>query len=65
MKEESFERSYIAFISYRHLPLDKEAAERIQKKIENYTVPKEYREKFDGKKAGLVFRDEEDRKSVV
>ncbi|MBR4121778.1 MAG: TIR domain-containing protein, partial [Erysipelotrichaceae bacterium] len=60
MKEESFERSYIAFISYRHLPLDKEAAERIQKKIENYTVPKEYREKFDGKKAGLVFRDEDE-----
>ena len=37
------ERNYVAFISYRHKPLDKEAAERIQKKIENYIVPKEFR----------------------
>ncbi len=54
------ERSYAAFISYRHKPLDKEAAERIQKKIENYVVPKELREKAGGKKLGLVFRDEDE-----
>ena len=60
MTETPAERSYIAFISYRHMPLDKEAAERIQKKIENYTVPKEYREKIGDKKLGAVFRDEDE-----
>ena len=54
------ERSYIAFISYRHLPLDKEAAERVQKKIESYTIPKEFREEFGGKKFGHAFRDEDE-----
>ena len=54
------ERSYVAFISYRHTPLDREAAERVQKKIENYTVPKEFREKVGGKKLGLCFRDEDE-----
>ncbi len=43
------ERSYIAFISYRHKPLDREAAELIQKKIENYVVPKEFREQAGDK----------------
>ncbi|MBO4288740.1 MAG: toll/interleukin-1 receptor domain-containing protein, partial [Lachnospiraceae bacterium] len=54
------ERSYVAFISYRHKELDREAAIRIQKKIENYIVPKEYREKVGGKKLGIVFRDEDE-----
>ena len=54
------ERSYTAFISYRHMPLDKEAAERVQKKIENYIVPKEYREQAGGKKLGRCFRDEDE-----
>ena len=54
------ERNYIAFISYRHLPLDKEAAERVQKKIESYTIPKEFREEFGGKKFGHAFRDEDE-----
>lgn len=54
------ERSYIAFISYRHLPLDKQAAELIQKKIENYRVPKEFREKVGGERLGMVFRDEDE-----
>ena len=60
-------RNYLAFISYRHLPLDREAAVRIQKKIENYAVPKEYRERAaalsgrpDGKKLGVCFRDEDE-----
>ena len=44
------EREYIAFISYRHRPLDKQAAERIQKSIENYVVPAEFRERVGGKK---------------
>ncbi len=54
------ERSYIAFISYRHMPLDKEAAGRIQKKIENYVIPKEFRTEGRGKKLGTVFRDEDE-----
>lgn len=53
-------RKYKAFISYRHKPLDKEAAERIQKSIERYTVPSELREKTGGQKLGLVFRDEDE-----
>lgn len=54
------ERSYIAFISYRHKPLDKQAAEMIQRRIENYKVPKEFREKVGGEKLGMVFRDEDE-----
>ena len=56
----SEERSYIAFISYRHKPLDKKAAELIQKRVENYVVPKEYRDRVGGKKLGKVFRDEDE-----
>ncbi len=54
------ERSYIAFISYRHKPLDKQAAEMIQKRIERYNVPKEFREKTGGSRLGVVFRDEDE-----
>lgn len=66
MEERSQEREYIAFISYRHMPLDKEAAERIQKKIENYRIPKELRKSPDeggipkAGKLGKVFRDEDE-----
>ncbi|MBQ6222287.1 MAG: PQQ-binding-like beta-propeller repeat protein [Solobacterium sp.] len=56
----SEERSYIAFISYRHKPLDKQAAEMIQKKIEHFKVPEEYREAAGGKSLGKVFRDEDE-----
>ncbi len=56
----SSERSYIAFISYRHKPLDKQAAEMIQRRIERYNVPKEYRDKVGGKRLGMVFRDEDE-----
>lgn len=57
---DSTERSYIAFISYRHTPLDREAATAVQKKIENFIVPKEFREKVGSKKLGLCFRDEDE-----
>ena len=53
------EREYIAFISYRHLPLDTKAAMMIQQRIEHYKVPKEYREK-SGIHPGIVFRDEDE-----
>ena len=54
------ERSYVAFISYRHKPLDKQAAEMIQRRIESYKVPKEFREKVGGERLGMVFRDEDE-----
>ena len=54
------ERSYIAFISYRHKPLDKLAAEKIQRKIEHYKVPKEYRSQVGSDRLGMVFRDEDE-----
>lgn len=59
-KSPGAERDYIAFISYRHRPLDAEAARRIQKRIESYTVPKEYRARTGGKRLGVVFRDEDE-----
>ena len=51
---------YIAFISYCHKPLDKSAAERIQKSIEGYRVPAELRDQAGGKRLGRVFRDEDE-----
>jgi outer membrane protein assembly factor BamB len=51
---------YIAFISYRHRPLDAEAAKRIQRSIESYTVPKGLRKEPGQKKLGRVFRDEDE-----
>lgn len=51
---------YIAFISYRHRPLDTKTAKRIQRSIENYTVPKGLRKEPGRKKLGRVFRDEDE-----
>ncbi|MBE5996308.1 MAG: TIR domain-containing protein [Lachnospiraceae bacterium] len=59
--EAAVNRSYIAFISYRHLPLDRESAVRIQKQIERFIVPKEYRDRSGGaKNLGICFRDEDE-----
>ncbi len=53
------ERNYIAFISYRHRPLDIWTAKRLHKRIEHYVIPKDLRK--DGKKKlGLVFRDQDE-----
>ena len=62
MAEES---SYSSFISYRHLPLDMQAARKIQKIIENYILPKEFREQFGGKKLGHVFLDSDELASTA
>jgi len=52
-------REYIAFISYRHTPLDMKVAKTLHSVIEQYRVPKAYRR--DGKKRlGVVFRDQEE-----
>ena len=53
------DRQYKAFISYRHLPLDKETAIRVHRAIEHFVVPKALRK--DGqRKLGYVFRDEDE-----
>ncbi|MBQ0059525.1 MAG: TIR domain-containing protein [Lachnospiraceae bacterium] len=52
-------QDYIAFISYRHNPIDKAAAVKIQQLVEHYKIPKQMRK--DGKdRLGLVFRDEDE-----
>ena len=56
----SEERSYIAFISYRHKPLDAKAARMIEKRIESYRIPKELRKTPDSDRLGYVFRDEDE-----
>ena len=53
------ETSYIAFISYRHQPLDQAVAKKLHRLIEHFHVPKELRR--DGsKRLGRVFRDEDE-----
>ena len=53
------ERRYIAFISYRHLPLEMATAKKLHKRIERYLIPKDLRK--DGrKKLGYVFRDQDE-----
>lgn len=50
------EREYIAFISYRHTPVDREAAVTLQRLIERYRIPKALRR--DGEPhLGTIFRD--------
>ena len=53
------DRQYKAFISYRHLPLDKETAIRVHRAIEHFVIPRSLRK--DGqRKLGYVFRDEDE-----
>ena len=53
------ERQYKAFISYRHLPLDKETAIQVHRAIEHFVIPRSLRK--DGqRKLGYVFRDEDE-----
>ena len=59
------EYTYIAYISYRHSPLDMKAAKQVQKKIENYKIPKEFQEHFGGKRFGRVFRDQDELPSTA
>ena len=60
MPQEQQSTEYIAFISYRHMPLDSSVAKRIQRSIERYAVPKEFRGRTGGKRLGRVFRDEDE-----
>ena len=51
---------YTAFISYRHCKPDSEIAAGLQKKLENYRLPKEVAKKTGRKGLGRVFRDDAD-----
>ncbi len=52
-------KKYIAFISYRHKPLDKSVAVKLHQAIEHYVIPRGLRK--DGKKnLGKVFRDQDE-----
>ncbi len=53
------DRSYIAFISYKHQKHDAAIAKAIHEGIEAYRVPKELR-KNGARGLGIVFRDEEE-----
>ena len=49
---------YDAFISYRHCFPDSEIAQNLQKKLENFRLPKAIIEKTGKKRPLRVFRDE-------
>lgn len=53
------EKSYIAFISYRHTPLDSAVAKQLHGLIESYIIPRTLRV-GKRRKLGLVFRDKEE-----
>ena len=53
------ERSYKAFISYRHKPLDIEIAKKLHRRIEHYRIPRDLR-KGGSDRLGLVFRDQDE-----
>lgn len=52
-------RTYAAFISYRHAPLDTAVAERLHRTLEHYVIPKEQRRNGE-KHLGLIFRDRDE-----
>ena len=57
-KTEAYE--YIAYICCRQMKLDLEAAEMIQKRIENFVIPRQLRKDPAVKKLGRVFRHEDE-----
>ena len=52
-------RNYTAFISYRHKPLDISVAEKLQRMIERYRIPRALRKNGQAH-LGLVFRDRDE-----
>ena len=54
------EYKYDAFISYRHLPLDKAVAKKLHTELETYHIPKSVAKATGKAKMGKVFRDEEE-----
>ena len=52
--------TYSAFISYRHLPADIEAAKAVQSALETYRIPADIRRKTGVKKLNRCFRDQDE-----
>lgn len=52
--------TYSAFISYRHLPADIEAARAVQRALETYRIPGDIRKKTGVKKLNRCFRDQDE-----
>jgi hypothetical protein len=50
-REQAMERSYIAFISYKHVKRDAAIAKQVHTLIENYVIPKSLRK--DSKKLAM------------
>ncbi len=51
---------YDAFISYRHLPIDSWAAEKVLKTLESYKLPKALAKKLGKKGIARIFQDKEE-----
>ncbi|WP_294440404.1 toll/interleukin-1 receptor domain-containing protein [uncultured Slackia sp.] len=51
---------YEAFISYRHLPKDTAVAKRVQRAIEDFSIPVALRQEAGRPKLGKTFRDEDE-----
>ena len=49
---------YDAFISYKHCQPDKEIAEKLHKKLENFRLPKSVAKQVGKTRLSRVFRDE-------
>ena len=56
------DRKYIAFISYRNVPLDAAVARSLHRQIERYVIPRALRK--DRKRFGEVFRDQEEMRAT-
>ena len=54
------EFTYEAFVSYRHLPHDREVALALQKSIEGFSIPKHLRTEGGPTRLGKMFRDEDE-----
>ena len=51
---------YNAFISYRHAPLDSRIAQEVQRRLEQYPVPKAIARRTGVRRINRVFRDKEE-----
>ncbi|MBR2803912.1 MAG: TIR domain-containing protein, partial [Eggerthellaceae bacterium] len=58
--DECTDYQYEAFISYRHLPIDRAAALKIQRAIEGYRIPKQLVGDEGKQRLGKCFRDEDE-----
>ena len=52
--------AYEAFISYRHLPVDRNVAVRLQRSLEGFRIPRQLQEAAGRRRLGKCFRDEDE-----